>query len=134
MVLQLRTSIVDTISDFLHDALFDVALVRHDDQRQLVTIPFTFPQTHARRREDGILSAELEIGRVVSWAVNDRARVEVYEFNALRISSRADEVTIVAGLPLKAVATVDSLNVILRFRAGGEPLPVETLHIQHFVE
>jgi hypothetical protein len=105
------------LADHLHDRYFDIEELTVDRETKQLRLPL-----YDRRPNVGWLgqlvgrqppspAAELQVDRVVAYAVHDRAGVRWFDIDGLYADASTDKLILRSNLPLELVITVDGVEV-----------------------
>jgi len=121
MTIAKQPSELRQINYLIHDYWFNVEEILFDPQLGVVTIPFERPAHDGassvgwagvfRRVEVPYYQYFLKIHHVRAWYVDDRQRVELYDFNEVVYEPDAKLVKITTGIPIHLAAEVNELDI-----------------------
>jgi hypothetical protein len=102
------------LTDLIHDWWFWIDDVRYDNEGQILTIPFTCPQSGyegERRKPRALFRWLLRIHHASGHEIVDTERIGQYDFNQIVYSDTDKTVRIETGIPLLLKAAVSQLDV-----------------------
>lgn len=112
---------IDTISDFIHDCLFDLDDVKFDAQQSCLRIKFRRPEPAKvrtqqefwvlKRVELPIVECFLNVHEIADYSVNDSAQIGTYSLVDLKYNETDKTVSIVSAQTLEIKATVKTFEI-----------------------
>ena len=115
---------LQAVNAVIHDCFFERDRIVFDENRRELQIPFEYAvDSEARvlrrllfltKAETPLVQASLSIRRVSDWSIDDTQGVGSYDFDKLVYDPGAQEVTILAGVPIDIRASVEAIEIAVR--------------------
>lgn len=116
--------------DLIHDRWFAKSRIVIDVETNTLSIPFQARTQSGfgirsirplrKRAKKRVLDSLLRIHHTLEYVIDDKAGIDIFDFNELKFDPRLRQVTITSGFPLTITATVDRFEVSVELANGPQ--------------